>query len=76
MLAAKANFEAELILPNNISRVYKCINSITRHDTIQQNLSLDSQMATSVISSLLSLYTATLQQFATSQYPSLMSTMY
>ena len=52
MLAAKANFEAELILnssPNNISRVYKCINSITRHDAIPQNVSLDSQMATSDI---------------------------
>jgi len=50
MLAAKANFEAELILnfsPNNISRVYKYINSITRHDAIPQNVSLDSQMATS-----------------------------
>ena len=52
MLAAKANFEAELILnssPNNISRVYKCINSITRHDTIPQNVNLDSQRATSDI---------------------------
>ena len=46
MLAAKANFEAELILncsSNNISRVYKCINSITRHDTIPQNVTLDSK---------------------------------
>ena len=52
MLAAKANFEAELILnssPNNISRVYKYINSITRHDAIPQNVSLDSQMVTSNI---------------------------
>ena len=52
MLAAKANFEAELILnssPNNISRVYKYINSITRHDAIPQNVSLDSQMATTDI---------------------------
>ena len=50
MLAAKDNFEAELILnssPNNISRVYKYINSITRHDAVPQNVSLDSQMATS-----------------------------
>jgi len=52
MLAAKANFEEELILnssSNNISRVYKCINSITRHDTIPQNVTMDSQMATSDI---------------------------
>ena len=47
MLAAKANFEAELILLNNISRVYKYINSITRQDAIPQNVNLDSQMATS-----------------------------
>jgi len=49
MLAAKANFEAEFILPNDISRGYKCINSITRHDAIPQNVSLDSQMAASDI---------------------------
>jgi len=93
MLAAKANFEAELILnssPNNISRVYKCINSITRHDTIPQNVSLDSQMAISDIEkanlfntffysvftrvhSTYLVYPYLLQQFATSQYPSLMS---
>jgi len=52
MLAAEANFEAELLLnssPSNISRVYKYINSITRHDAIPQTVSLNSHMATSDI---------------------------
>ena len=52
MLAAKASFEADLIQessPKNISRVYRYINSITRHDTIPPTVSLDSHIATSDI---------------------------
>jgi len=98
MLAAKANFEAELIpnsSPSNISRVYKYINSITRHDAIPQNVSLDSHMATSDIEKanlfntfFYSVFTQSSfilppleslpipQQFAISQYPSLMFMMH
>ena len=52
MLAAKASFEADLIQessPKNILRVYRYINSITRHDTIPPTVSLDSHIATSDI---------------------------
>ena len=47
-----ASFEADLIQessPKNISRVYRYINSITRHDTIPPTVSLDSHIATSDI---------------------------
>ena len=36
--------------------VYKCINSITRHDAIPQNVILDSQMATSDIEKAINLF--------------------
>ena len=52
MLAAKASFEADLIQqssPKNISRVYRYISSITRHDTIPPIVSLGSHIATSDI---------------------------
>ena len=45
--------------------MYKCINSITRHDTIPQNVTLDSKwpplILKRLISSLLSLYTEFIQ---------------
>ena len=50
MLAAKANFEAQLMQkssPGNFSRIYRYINSLTTHDPIPQTVSLDSHIATS-----------------------------